>query len=254
MNIEDLTKSQLILLTVLVNFVTSIATGILTVSLLDTVPPVVTQTVNRIVEHTIETVSQAAPATVIQAPKPSVEDLITSAFAADAARSIMFYDVKLGTSTPLALGTYLPKAHAAVAMVNSGLPKEVLVGFADGSIAAASISRTGDIVAIYSFPDSAKLPSLPTLSLIAAKDLKIGQTALALTPDGGAATGIVSKVNDGHVTTSLPKTSMGVAAVDLSGNLIGISIGGETGLFVSTDKIRELLAATSTPSAPVVSP
>ena len=34
MNIEELSKSQLILLTILVNFVTSVATGILTVSLL----------------------------------------------------------------------------------------------------------------------------------------------------------------------------------------------------------------------------
>src|SRR6185437_10247839 len=100
MNIEELSKSQLILLTVLVNFVTSIATGILTVSLLDQAPPVVTQTVNRIVEHTVETVAEAAPAAVVQAPQPSVEDLITSAFTADEARVVSIYDATTGTSTP----------------------------------------------------------------------------------------------------------------------------------------------------------
>lgn len=253
MNIEDLTKSQLILLTVLVNFVTAVATGILTVSFLDTAPPVVTQTVNRIVEHTVETVTQATPAAVIQAPKPSVEDLITAAFAADSARSIVLYDPKQGTSTPIASGTFLPKAQAAIAIEDAALTKEVLIGFADGSIVAASLSHADADIAIYGFADKAALPSMPALSLIAAKDLKVGQTALALTPDGNAATGIVSKVSDGHVLTSLPKTAAGTAAVDLSGNLIGISTGADTGLFISSDRIRELLAATSTPAVPVVS-
>jgi hypothetical protein len=246
MNIEDLTKSQLILLTVLVNFVTSIATGILTVSLLDTVPPVVTQTVNHVVEHTIEKVTQAAPASVIQAPKPSVEDLITAAFASDSARTVSLYDPRVGTSTVAAYGTFLPKSRTVVVLKDS-TPKEMLVGFFDGSFTPASLARQDDKLMIYSFADDAKLPGAPSVTLIAAKDLKIGQTALALTPDGGAATGIVAKISGVKVITSLPKTAPGAGAVDLLGNLIGISVGDEVGVFVSADAVKALLSATSSP-------
>ena len=56
MDIEHLTKHQIVLLTLLVSFMTSIATGIVTVSLMDQAPPGVTKTINQIVEHSIQTV------------------------------------------------------------------------------------------------------------------------------------------------------------------------------------------------------
>jgi len=65
MDLEQLTKHQIILLTLLVSFMTSIATGIVTVSLMDQAPPGVTRTINQIVEHTVE---EVVPATATSAP------------------------------------------------------------------------------------------------------------------------------------------------------------------------------------------
>ena len=247
MNIEELSKSQLILLTILVNFVTSIATGILTVSLLDHAPAFVTQTVNRVVEHTIETVAAAAPAVITQAPAPSNQDLVTAAIGADAMRAVAIYAADTGTSTPaVAIGTYLPKARAIVTAAQEGLPKEALIEFTNGVFIPASLAREGKGIVIYGFADGASLPKMTSPVLIASGDLKLGETALALGADGSASTGIVARVSSKGVYTTLPDIGTGSAAVDLSGNLIGISAGMSAGFLISTNAITELLTATST--------
>jgi hypothetical protein len=247
MNIEELSKSQLILLTILVNFVTSVATGILTVSLLDHAPAFVTQTVNRVVERTIETVAQAAPAAIIQAPAPSNQDLVTAAIGADAARAVAIYAADTGTSTPaIAIGTYLSKSRAIATAAQDALPKEALIGFPDGSYIAASLSHEGGGISIYGFADKTVLPKVSSPVLIASDSLRLGETALALSSDGAAATGIVARVSDKGIHTTLPDIGAGSAVVDLAGNLIGIGAGGIPGFLISAEKITVLLTATST--------
>ncbi len=54
---DQLNKNQIVLLTLLISFVTSIATGIMTVSLLQEAPLEVTRNINQIVERTIQTVT-----------------------------------------------------------------------------------------------------------------------------------------------------------------------------------------------------
>jgi hypothetical protein len=247
MNIEELSKSQLILLTILVNFVTSVATGILTVSLLDHAPAFVTQTVNRVVERTIETVAQAAPAAIIQAPAPSNQDLVTAAIGAAASRAVAIYAAETGTSTPaIAIGTFLSKSRAIATAAQDALPAEVLVEFTNGAHIAASLAHEGKGIAVYGFADSAVLPKVASPLLLAASDLKLGQTVLALGADGSASTGIVARVSDKSIHTTLPDIGAGSAAVDLSGNLIGIAAGMTPGLLISASTITALLTATST--------
>lgn len=54
MDIKELNKAQLILLAILLSFVTSIATGITTVTLMERAPQSVTVPINRIVQKTVE--------------------------------------------------------------------------------------------------------------------------------------------------------------------------------------------------------
>lgn len=253
MDIEELSKSQLILLTILVNFVTSVATGILTVSLLDHAPAFVTQTVNHVVERTIETVAAAAPAAIIQAPAPSNQDLVTAAIGASAMRAVALYDALTGTSTPaVGIGTYLPKTRAVATAALDSLPKEVLVEFTNGSYIPASLAHEGKGIAIYGFADSATLPKMTAPVLVAASDLKLGETVLALGADGSASTGIVARVSSKGIQTTLPNIGIGTAAVDLSGNLVGVSGSDTPGLLISADKITALLTATSTSATSTV--
>lgn len=57
MDVKELNKSQLILLAILLSFITSIATGIMTVTLLEKAPDSVTVPINRIVRQTVDKIA-----------------------------------------------------------------------------------------------------------------------------------------------------------------------------------------------------
>jgi len=71
MDIKDLNKSQLILLALLISFVTSIASAIATVSLMEQAPAPVTQTINRVIQNTIEKI---VPSDISKKPALSAEE------------------------------------------------------------------------------------------------------------------------------------------------------------------------------------
>ncbi len=247
MDIEELSKAQLLLLTVMVNFVVSIATGVLTVSLLDQAPIQVSQGVDRVVERTIQTI--ATPVQVVNPIKsitssqtpaaPSNEQLMTAAVGDVAARTVLIY--KGATTTPsIAFGTYLSKSRAVVTTNVQGLPKEAVIAFSDGSSARASISKTSGSLVIYGFADDAALPLVPSAGLPSTSKLKQGQTVLALTKDSAAVTGIISKVSSTAIDTSLTGVPVGGGVVDISGQVVGI--GSLTpGVLIPSDAVMALL-------------
>lgn len=247
MNIEDLTKTQLLMLTLLVNFVTSIATGVLTVSLLTESSPTVTQAVTQVIDRTIETVAPenpdnrpvvAAPIIVPAKPSATTEELLTSAIAVSSAR-----DVTISNSRgPIASGVFLPDSRTIVTVSSQSLPREAQITFADGTTAEASRVRVGTNLTLYGLADDAALPAVSTPKLVDFASLKAGQTVIGLTSDNRAVTGIISKLDETGIYTNLQPTPAGSAVVNLSGDIIGIS-SGTAGVLVSVDNIASLLAS-----------
>lgn len=239
MDIEDLSKSQLLLLTILVNFVVSIATGVMTVSLLDQAPATVTQTVNRIVDHTIETVTTQVPA-LGKDTNRSTEELLTSAIANNVAHTVTLKS-KTSPETVIGSGLYLP-ASRFIMSVGGEIPDHVTVVF-PGSGGTFDATRSGqkDTLVRFSFAPDAKLPQASTMKLIPAASLKQGQTVIGLTSDGRAVTGIISKIDADGVHAELPGVGAGTPLVNLSGELVGIGAG--NGLFIGTERIDSVIGA-----------
>src|SRR5665213_872283 len=107
MDIEQLTKHQIVLLTLLVSFMTSIATGIVTVSLMDQAPPEVTRVINQVVQQTVEkAVSIPNTVTMPGVQKTIIQndnDLVTQAVGT--ARQGIIRITARGDDTLLARGT-----------------------------------------------------------------------------------------------------------------------------------------------------
>lgn len=111
-SIEDLNKTQLILLTLLVSFITSIATGIITTTLLAEAPVSVTQTINKVVERTIETVAPESTAKyVLSADDKKLLEAVNRAISV----SVEIREKNAATSTPSILGIIVSEDGLVVA-------------------------------------------------------------------------------------------------------------------------------------------
>lgn len=239
MDINDLSKTQLLLLTILVSFVTSIATGVLTVSLLDEAPQTVTQTVNRIVDHTIETVTTQVPVPGKPDKAPSNEDKLVAAISQAQARVVTAYRDSSKRAS-LGTGLYLPSRRAVVMTLDRNAPSSVYVVFADGTGSIANRTGAEDVLVAYTFDAGAVIPDSGVANLVAPGDVKAGETAISLSGDGSAETGIVSLVGQGTLGTSIPQIPAGMGVVDINGDVIGIGLGGG-GTVIATDRIAALL-------------
>jgi S1-C subfamily serine protease len=187
-SMEDLTKNQIILLTLLVSFVTSIATGIITTSLLSEAPQSVTQTINRVVERTIERVAPATPVST----QPSVkevtvvkeEDAIIGSIDKSTQAIVRIKNPvgEDGTQSFYALGAIVSKDGLVLSDKRSLISNGVYsVTLADGTTLPATLVHTNNTDHLATFrikPDPAHTNNFKFIQL-SQNDLRLGQTVIA---------------------------------------------------------------------------
>lgn len=210
---EDLTKQQIVLVTILVSFVTSIATGIITVSMMNQAPQTFTQTVNRVVERTIERV--VPDASIVKAVEPKVITLddqvaMTSEIGLDSVVKVINQD-----NTVVAVGPLITKDGKVIAYVPPG---KFQLQYSNGKKVAAKIESSNEEFSILKPTEEVSFTPLTF-----AKEVRSGKTVVLVAGDN-IFQGIIQ--NASTTTTNIDSTKQvdGSFFLDLTGSLIGVNI------------------------------
>ncbi|MDE2213444.1 MAG: trypsin-like peptidase domain-containing protein [Patescibacteria group bacterium] len=240
MDIEHLNKSQIILLTLFVSFVTSIATGIVTVSLVNQAPPQVATTVNHVIEHTVQQIvpsTQTASAATSATTKTVVvqdDDLAGQSIAA-VEKSIIRI---INTSSPnLLVARGLIIDSKGVAMTDRGSldPSQTYEAILPGGTRVPLTVRSSASTTPVSLLDLTLGTSTPPLTAISFADpskVMLGETVLCIGGTGGDVVneGVIASLpvseqnSDSQIVeASVTSTTPGSVLIDLYGNVIGMT-------------------------------
>ncbi|MCR4311359.1 MAG: serine protease [Candidatus Taylorbacteria bacterium] len=251
---EELTKQQIVLVTLLVSFVTSIATGIVTVALMDQAPPGVTQTINRVVERTIEKVTpvpteQQASVITKETIVVKEDDLVVKAIEQNTKSVVSIFSVvgEGDSQKSIFLGNGLIVNKDGLIAIDAslvvpsyddeGLPiaSTIVAQLSEGTnVPLASASNTAlDTGLKFMKADNVATPKGATFTpaiFAPVTSFKLGQTVIALGGDRlTVATGIISnlsqKKTSGEVvsTTTPAQTPLQIVTTDIRG--VGKSTG-----------------------------
>ena len=237
---EDLNKTQIVLLCLLVSFVTSIGTGIISFSLLSEVPQAVTQTINRVVERTIEkvvptTISDKTPTKEITVVVKE-EDLIIGAIG-KISQSIVH--IKAGSAeTFYGLGLIVSKDGLIVAdkkLFDSSISYKATLS--DGStfpLSAVPLKDNSNVVFFNMLITKQNTTVFVSAVFGDSDKLQLGQSIIAMSgvESPSVATGRISSLekNADKVSLSLIKTDVlikdsasGGPILNLSGEVVGLN-------------------------------
>lgn len=261
---EYLTRSQIILLALFVSFVSSMATGVVVVTLMQQAPDPVRQIITNVVEKTIEKVVP----TIIEKPGKTVvikdEDLMVAAIERNAKSVVSFTTTGAeGDTLSAGVGVIVSKEGLVItdkANFNSGLltttindikyTLEVVQNAKEGSLVL------GKLVPVTPFASTTPAQVFDPVTFGNPGVLKVGQTAIVIGGRDGrtVATGFINRL-DTHTTTNketkeettildniglsqrFAGTSNGAPIITLAGEVVGFvsineSAGTQAGILV----------------------
>lgn len=243
MDLEHLTKHQIVLLTLLVSFVTSIATGIVTVSLVNQAPPEVTRTINQIVEHTVERVVPAtqgaaavaaSPATTVTEHTVVVKDDDLAAQSIAKMQKSLVRIVARGSDMLVTRGVIVTAGGVALAdrdALQAAGVRQFEAILPDGLRYAASMrpAAKGQGFAVLDIAVGTSSAFVPAPQADAGK-VQLGQSVIRIGGVGGdtVATGVVASLQEAHaglIEASVSSATPGAVLMTLFGELIGITNG-----------------------------
>ncbi len=233
MDLEKLTKHQIILLTLLVSFVTSIATGIVTVSLMNQAPSGVTRIINQIVERTVETVApsnQGAAAGGTQTTVVVKDDDLTAQSIAAAQKAIVRF-VARGGDELVARGIIVEARGTALtdrgALTSYGTERfDAILSSGERVPAVLRSPDSGGPIAIVDIIVGTSTGFTPAL-VGKVSDVKLGQSVIRIGGVGSdtVGVGVIASLPSGASTleASVASETPGSVLMTLFGEVIGIT-------------------------------
>ena len=241
MDIKDLNKAQLILLAILLSFVTSIATGIVTVTLMQQAPASVTVPINRVIQQTVEKIQQVEGKTTVQTVVVKEEDLVVDAIAKNQSAVFSITKEVEGVETSAGRGFVVSNADIIVAdAVLVGNKEKYVVANDSGKFEAEfilanpagfSFLRVGEPI-----DEKNKLAyTLPTFGDLS--KMKAGQKIIVFS------SAISSMIFEGDPNIRIPlsRASAGGLVLNLEGEALGLALFNEVTPFASITTITEAL-------------
>jgi len=250
MDIKDLNKPQLILLAILLSFVTSIATGITTVTLMQQAPSSVTVPINRVVRQTVEKIVPAEGKNTVQTVVIKEEDLVVDAIAKNESAIFIItkdgFDLE-GKASEVSAGEGFVISDAGIIVADTSLilgEKNLYIKNSSGKFKASFISSNEKGFTFLKIGEAVngedKIAYVaPTFGNLG--EMKMGQKILVL---GNT---VSSFMFDGNkdMKINVSKSNAGGLVLNLDGEVLGIALSNEI-TFASIDLITEALKTIET--------